>query len=148
MIPSATKFGENTINILKLLFFEAYLHFGISNLLSTYRKTSPIQFSFGLIFSWNPNKSHTDQYNTSFLLSLKRNDSTFKNSNWINFFSIVHVMVTTYLDKCFLFHVITGSYCFIKVYWYPEVSSRAMFLRSLKQVIWKKKKITLEACFY
>ena len=30
---------------------------------------------------------------------------------------------------------------FMKVYWYAEVSSTATFLRSLKEVIWKKKHI-------
>ena len=55
-----------------------------------------------------------------------------------NFFSSVHVIFITCFDKCCLFYVIAGRCCFsIKIYLYP-VSSTAMFLQSLKQVIWKK----------
>ena len=48
---STTKIGENTINILKLLFFTINLHFATSNQVHTYKKLiSPVRSSICFIF--------------------------------------------------------------------------------------------------
>ena len=89
---SATKIGENTTNILKLLFFTTNLHFVTSNQITTYRKldlplTSSIYFVF-LPLAMQKKKIQTDQSVAHvFLLSLKRNDpQTFKSGSCKNLF--------------------------------------------------------------
>ena len=51
------------------------------------------------------------------------------------------------LLRCFLFHVISARLLF-KVYRYPEVSSTAIFLCTLKQVVWKKSVFYFSPYFY
>ena len=101
----------------KLLIFQAFLHFGTSHLLSTYRKTSLILIiSFHLFLSSIEIQRTVIQtkYTTGFfpLSEKKRLLNLQKQQLQKNIFSSVHVMVTTCFDKCFLFHVITERHCF------------------------------------
>ena len=50
---SATKTGENTTNISKLLFFTIHLHFITSNQTSTYRKLN-LPLSSSIFFAFLP----------------------------------------------------------------------------------------------
>ena len=92
-----------------------------SNLLSACEKTSLILIiSIHLLLSSLEMQRRVMQtYRPSItqviLLFLKRNDSqTFKSSSCKKIFSSLYVIVTICLDKCFLFHVITGRRCFYK----------------------------------
>ena len=85
---SATKIGENTTNILKLLFFIINLNFVTSNQLSTDRKlimplTSSVYFIF---FPLEMQETKTKQsISCVFPLCLKRNDpQTFKSDSCKN----------------------------------------------------------------
>ena len=54
-------------------------------------------------------------------------------------FPSVYIMDTTCFDECFLFRVITGRHCFLyKLIFTQKFSVKAMLLRSLKQIFWKK----------
>ena len=103
----------------KPLFFQAYLHFGTSNLLSTYRKTSLIRIiSIHLVLLSLEIQRRVIQtkYTPSFFPLFKK-EATPKPSNVAtakNIFSSVYILVTTCFDKCFLFHVITGRRYFYK----------------------------------
>ena len=60
---STTKIGENTINILKLLFFIMNLqHFFTSNQISTYRKLNLLlkKYLFHFVTSRNAKKTRKD----------------------------------------------------------------------------------------
>ena len=136
---SATKIGENTTNILKLLFFTINLHFVTSNQISTYRKlnlplTSSIYFVF-LSLEMQKTLEQTKLY-TRFWLCLKRNDSqTFKVAAPKTLFSSVCVMSTT----CFF--ILCDNWktlVFLKIQHYSEIFLGAMLLLSLKPVFWKK----------
>ena len=74
------KIGENTTSILNC-YFSKYIY-SLANY-KIYNFTSHKQYSFGLIFSGNQKKIHTDNaFVQVFLLCLKRNDSqTVKSSN-------------------------------------------------------------------
>ena len=80
---STTKIGENTTNILKLLFFTTNLYFVTSNQISTYRKLNlPLTSSIYFVFL-PPEIQKKTRTNQSiprvFLLCLKRNvPQTFK----------------------------------------------------------------------
>ena len=72
-----------------------------------------MQYSFGLIFSGNPKKTQRDQIYFKVCNSVCK-ETTHKPSNEVtakDFFSNVHVTVTTCFDECFLFHVITEGHC-------------------------------------
>ena len=132
---STTKIGESTTKILKLLFFIINLHFDISNQIFTYRKLNlPLTRSGYFVFLplEMKKKTRTDQSILRVpLLYLKGNDTqTFKSGSCKNVFSSVSKIlyrvpkdilynIFEYLwislfcfDKYFLFHVITGRYCF------------------------------------
>ena len=88
---SSTIMGENTISILNC-YFSKYIYtlanqtyfLHIENKSNCYN-----QYSFGLIFSWNPKKCHTNQVHHKFLLCPKRNNSqTFKSSNYKKFYLV------------------------------------------------------------
>ena len=82
---SATKIGKNTSSILNCYF--SNLHFGISKKLPRVK------------------------YTTMFLRCLKIiNSQTFNSSNIKNLLASIYVIETTFFDKCFLFHVITGRH--------------------------------------
>ena len=88
---SSTKIGENTTNILKLLFFTINLHSVTSNQISTYRKLNlPLTSSiyFVLLPLEIQKKTRTDQSIPRIcLLCLKRNDpQTFKSGSCKNSF--------------------------------------------------------------
>ena len=75
MFASVTKIGENTTNILKLLFFTINLHFVTSNQISTYRKLN-LPLTSSIYFVFLPlemqKKTQTDQsIPRVFLLCLK-----------------------------------------------------------------------------
>ena len=85
---STTKIGENTTNILKLLFFTTNLYFVTSNQISTYRKlnlplTSSIYFVFlPLDIQKNSNRP---KYTTRFLtLSEKKRPTNLYKSGSCN----------------------------------------------------------------
>ena len=109
---SARKIGENTTNILKLLFFIINLHSITSNQISTYRKLNlPLTSSINFIFLTLEMQKKTQPDHSIphiFLLCLKRNGpQAFKSGS-----CSVYVIATTYFDECFLLYVITGRHCF------------------------------------
>ena len=114
---SATKIGENSTNILKLLVFMINLHFVTSNQISTYRKLK-LSLTGSIYFVFLPlemlKKTRTDQsISRVFLLYLKRIDpQTFKSTSCKYPFSSVYVIATTCFGERFLFYMITGSHCF------------------------------------
>ena len=97
-------------------------------------------YLFGLPFSRNAKKTHTDKsILLTFILCLKRNVSetvaVAKKS-----FPSLYIMDITCFDECFLFRVITRRHSFLcKLIITPKFGVYpAMLLRSLKQVFWKK----------
>ena len=115
---SASKIGKNTTNILTCYFSKwiftlghqtKYLH------IEKTKFTSHKQYLFGLPFSRNAKKTHTDQ---SFFFQCL--------CYWYNLLQCV-----------FLFHVKTGS-IFRQEYYWSGFFSTAMLLCSLKQVFGKK----------
>ena len=76
--------------------------------------TSHKQYLFGLVFSGNAKKTHTEQSILQFsLLCLKRSDSqSFKSSNCKENFSPVCIFFVQLASKVFLFRLITGRFCF------------------------------------
>ena len=98
-------------------------------------------YLFGLLFSRNAEKTHTDQsILLTFLLWLKRNASqTLKSSSRKKVFpKCVYIMDTTCFDECFLFRVITRRHSFLYKLIVTQKFGSAMLLRTLKQVYWKK----------
>ena len=92
---------------------------------------------FGLVFSRNAKKAHTDQsILQTFLLCQKKNVSQiFKKAAAKKSFSSMYINDTTCFDECFLFHVITGGHYFLyKFIITQRFSTTAMLLRSLKEV--------------
>ena len=79
-----TKIGENTTNILKLLFFTINLHFVTSNQISTY---SSIYFLFLPLEMQKKKRLEQAKKYTTRLLNLKRNDlQAFKSKSCGNTF--------------------------------------------------------------
>ena len=113
---STTKTDENTFSIFNYYFSKhiytlAHQTYYLHIVFTLYN-----QYSFGLIFSWNPKKSHTDQVYHKFFYFVWK-ETTAKPSKLAtaqNFFSSVYFIVTACFHKCFLFHVITGRHCFYK----------------------------------
>ena len=141
---SATKIGENTTNILKLLFFTINLHSVTSNQISTYRKlnlllTSSIYFVFWPLEMQK--KTRTDQsIPRVFLLCLKRNDpQTFKSGSCKNPF--LQCVCYWYNLLRWMFFILCDNWktlLFMKVCRYSEIFLSAMLLLSLKTEFWKK----------
>ena len=99
-------------------------------------------YLFGLLFSRNAEKTHTDQsILLTFLLWLKRNASqTLKSSSCKKVFrKCVYIMDTTCFDECFYFRVIAERHYFLyKLIVTQKFGVNTMLLRSLKQAFWKK----------
>ena len=114
---SATKIGENTTNISKLLFFTINLHFVTSNQISTYRKlnlplTSSIYFVF-LPLEMQKRLELTKAYHSfSYFVWKETIYKPLKVAAAKSLFSSVYVIGTTCFDECFLFYVISGRHYF------------------------------------
>ena len=141
---SATKIGENTTNILKLLFFIINLHSVTSNQISTYRKLN-LPLTSSIYFVFLPlemqKKTRTDQsIPRVFLLCLKRNDpQTFKSGSCKNPF--LQCVCYCYNLLRWMFFILCDNWktlLFMKVCRYSEIFLSAMLLLSLKPVFWKK----------
>ena len=108
---STAEIGQNTTNILKLLFFTMNLHLVTTNQLSTYRKLNfPLKSNiFCLLTSINAKNIQTDQSIPRFLLlCLKSNDpQTFKSGICKNPFLYCVCYWYNLLRWIFLFYVIT-----------------------------------------
>ena len=114
---SATKINEITTSIL-ICYSSKHIytlaHQG-NHLYEKRKFISHKQYSFGLVFSENPRKSHIDQVYYKFFYSFKKETTPklLKEATAKNVFSSVYVVVTSCFEKCFLFHVITGRHCFL-----------------------------------
>ena len=114
---SVTKIGENTTNILKLLFFTLNLYFLTSNQISTYRKlnlplTSSIYFVF-LPLEIQKRLEQTKVYHAfSYFVWKETTHKPLKVAAAKTLFSSVYVIGTTCFNECFLFYVITGRHYF------------------------------------
>ena len=103
----------------ELLLLMINLHFGTSNLLSTYKKTSLLlksKIHLVLSFLKIQRRLIQNKYTASFvtLSEKKRLTNLQKYQLQENFFSSAYVTDTTFFDKCFLFHVITGGHYLLK----------------------------------
>ena len=141
---SATKTGENTTNIWKLLFFTINLHFVTSNQISTYRKlnlplTSSIYFVF-LPLEMQKRLEQTKVYHAfSYFVWKETTHKPLKVAAAKTLFSSVYVIGTTCFDECFLFYVITGiQYFSRKINVTLRFFLSAMLLLSLRPVFWKR----------
>ena len=141
---SATKIGENTTNILKLLYFTINLHFVTSNQISAYRKLNfPLTSSTYFVFLRLEMQKWLEQakiYHAFFYFVWKETThKPLKVAPAKTLFSSVYVIGTTCFNECFSFYVITRRHCFS---WKINVTLRfflsAMLLLSLKQVSWMK----------
>ena len=140
----ATKIGENTTNILKLLFFIINLHSVTSNQISTYRKlnlplTSSIYFVF-LPLEMQKRLEQTKVYHAfSYFVWKETTHKPLKVAAAKTLFFSVFVIGTTCFDECFLLYVINARHYFS---WKVNVTLwfflSAMLLLSLKPVFWKK----------
>ena len=138
---SATKIGENTTTILKLLFFVINLHSVTSNQISRYRNLNfPLTSSIYFVFLplEMQKKTRTDQsIPRVFLLCLKRNDphsGSCKNP-------FLQCVYYCYNLLRWMFFVLCDNWktlLFMKVCRYSEIFLSAMLLLSLKPVFWKK----------
>ena len=114
---STIKIGENTTNILKLLFFTINLHFATSNQMSTYRKlnlcfSSSIYFIF-LSLEMQKRLEQTKVYHVlSYFVWKEMTHKPLKVVAAKPLFSSVFVIGTTCFDECFLCYVITGGHNF------------------------------------
>ena len=141
---STTKIGENTTNILKLLFFIINLHSVTSNQIPTYRKLNlPLTSSIYFVF-WPlemQKKTRTDQsIPRVFLVCLKRNNpETFKSGSCKNFF--LQCVCYRYNFLWWMFFILCDNWktlLFMKVCCCSEIFLSAMLLFSLRPVFWKK----------
>ena len=104
------------------------------------RFSSLKQYLFDLL-PRNAKKTHTDQsILETFLLWLEKNVSqTFKYSSCKRYFPSVCTIYTTWLDECFLFHVITERRYFLYKFIVTErFGTTTKLHHSLKQVFRKK----------
>ena len=114
---SATKIGENTTSISKLLFFTINLHLVTSNQISTFRKLN-LPLSSSIYFVFFPlemqKKSQADKSMPSdFLLCLKRKThKPLKVAATNSLFSSVYVIGTACFDEYISFSVITKRHYF------------------------------------
>ena len=109
---SATKIGENTSNISKLLFFTINSHFLTSNEISTYRKlnlslTSSIYFVFLPLEMQKRLKQTKVCHAFSYFVQKETTHKPLKVEAAKFIFSSVYIIGTTCFDKCFSFYVIT-----------------------------------------
>ena len=142
---SATKIGENTTNILKLLFFTMNLHFVTSNQLSTFRKLnlplmSCVYFAF-FPLEMQKKKTRTDQsIPCVFPLCVKRNDpQSFKSGSCKNCFLQSVCYYHNFLR--WMFFILCDTWkklLFMKVYRCSDIVWSAMLLLSLKPVYCKR----------
>ena len=146
---SATKIGENTTNILKLLFFTMNLHFVTSNQLSTFRKLNLSLISC-VYFAFFPLEMQKRLEQSSircvqsipcvFPLCLKRNNpQTFKSGSCKNPF--LQCVCYYYNLLRWMFFILCDTWkklLFMKVYRCSEIVLSAMLLLSLKPVYCKK----------
>ena len=114
---SATKIGENTTNISKLLFFTINLHFVTSNQISTYRKlnlplTSSIYFVFLPLEMQKRLKQTKVCHAFSYFVWKEATNKPLKMAAASNLFSSVYVIGTACFDECFSFSVITKRHYF------------------------------------
>ena len=114
---SATKIGENTTNISKLLFFTIYLHFITLNQIFTYRKLNfPLSSSIYFVFLPLEMQKRFKQtkvfqaFSYSFWKETTRKLLKVVATN--NLFSSVYVIGPTCFDECFSFYVITKRHYF------------------------------------
>ena len=108
----ATKIGENTTNISKLLFFTINLHFVTLNQISTYRKlnlplTSSIYFFFLPLEMQKRLKQTKVCHAFSYFIWKETTDQPLKVATAKSLFSSVYIIGTTCFDECFSFYVIT-----------------------------------------
>ena len=132
--------GENTTNILKLLFFIINLHSVTSNQISTYRKLN-LPLTSSIYFIFLPlemrKKTRTDQsIPRIFLLYLKRKDpQTFKSGSCKkSFFPVCMLLLQLAWRMFFLLCDNWKTLLFIKACRCSETFLRAMLLLSLKPV--------------
>ena len=139
---TATKQGKTQPTFWTAIFHDKFTLWYIK--LTTYihknRFTSHKKYLFGIIFSENPKKSHTNQIYYKFFYSAWR-EATHKPSKvatakkfsllCLSLLQLTSINVFIPCDNW-------KTLFFIKVYRYRQVSSTVMFLRSLKQMIWKK----------
>ena len=109
---SATKIGENTSNISKLLFFTINSHFLTSNEISTYRKlnlslTSSIYFVFLPLEMQKRLKQTKVCHAFSYFVWKETTHKPLKVAAASSLFSSVYVIITACFDECFSFSVIT-----------------------------------------
>ena len=140
---SATKIGENTTNISKLLFFTINLHFVTSNQISTYRKLNlPLTSSIYFVFLPLEMQKRLKQTKVCHALSyfVWRNDpQAFKSGSWKQ--SFLQCVCYWYNLLRWMFFILCDNWktlLFIKVYRYCGIFLYAMLLLSLKPVFWKK----------
>ena len=141
---SATRIGENTTNILKLLCFTINLHSVTSNQIFTDRKLN-LSFATSIYvpFSSLEMQKWLEQTKICHVFSyFVRKETThkpFQVPAAKTLFSSVHVIGTTCFDECFLFYVITGRHYFSwKIYDNLRFFLSAMLPLSLKPVFWNK----------
>ena len=103
----------------KLLYFKLNSHFGKSNYISACRKLNLLLInSICLVVSFleMQRKLIQSKVHYKFFSSVSK-ETTHKPSKVAaakTFRQCVHVIDTTCFDGCFLFHLITGSYCFLQ----------------------------------
>ena len=106
---SAPKIGENTTNILKLLFFTMNLHFFIWNQLITFRKLN-LPLISSVFFAFFPLEmqkrlEQTKVYHAfSHFFWKETTHKPLKVAAARTLFSSVYVITTTCFDECFLFY--------------------------------------------
>ena len=137
---SATKIGENTINILKLLFFKINLHFGRSDYRSTCGKLNLLRINnICLVFSsWEMQRRlmQTKAYYKLCLFSLKRSVSlTFKSSSckkafpkcvyhWYNLLRWMLLIPCDNCKHCFLHKFIVNNRGLVQPPWCCVLSNK------------------------
>ena len=114
---SATKIGENTTNISKLLFFTIHLHFITSNQISTYRKLNlPLSSSIFFVFLPLEMQKRLKQTKVchafSYFVWKETTHKPLKVAAAKSLFSSVYIIGTTCFDECFSFYVITKRHYF------------------------------------
>ena len=111
------KIGENTTNILKLLFFIINVHFVTWNQLSTSRKlnfplTSSVYFVFFRLEMQKRLKQTKAYHAFSHFVWKETTHKLLKVPAARTLFFSVYVIATTCFDECFLFCVIPEIHCF------------------------------------
>ena len=120
IFASATKIGENTTNISKLLFFTINLHFVTSNQISIYRKlnlplTNSIYFVFLPLEMQKRLKQTKVWHAFSYFIWKKTSHKPLKLAAAKSLFSSVYIIDTTCFNECFSFYVITRRHYFSSI---------------------------------